>query len=392
MRKFWPFSFFFVFFAAVASFAPYMVPYFQSLNFTGAQIGFLTAVPPLIILFMAPFWTKLADTTNRHKLIMGISLLISTSGLILFSQANTFLAVLGVAILFNVFSAPILSFANSATVFMLGAEKELYGRLRLGGTIGFGITATIVGALVEDNGIKLAFWIAAGLFFIGFLISLKLLYRNEDIRDTDEEKDQNQGEGQSISTLLKNPRWLLFLTIAFTGGVALTTGSNYFFPFMKEIGASQTTMGLALSIGTIVEIPVLLFSNLLIRRYKAYGVLVFATFMTGLRFILFALAGDPAMVMVIQILNGFTFPLLSVAGVAYADENAPEALRSTAQGLFNAALMGIGAAVGGFISGLLLETIGAQGLYMTVGVAILLVLAIVMFVHSRLPPEPSTIY
>ena len=391
MRKFWPFSFFFVFFASVASFAPYLVPYFQSLNFTGAQIGFLTAVPPLIILFMAPFWTKLADTTNRHKLIMGISLFISTSGLILFSQANTFLAVLGVAILFNVFSAPILAFANSAAVFMLGTEKELYGRLRLGGTIGFGITATIVGALVEDNGIKLAFWIAAGLFFIGFLISLKLLYRNEDSKDTDEDKNQSQGEGQSISTLLKNPRWLLFLTLAFTGGVALTTGSNYFFPFMKEIGASQTTMGLALSIGTIVEIPVLLFSNLLIRRFKAYGVLVFSTFMTGLRFILFALAADPAAVMVIQILNGFTFPLLSVAGVAYADENAPEALRSTAQGLFNAALMGVGAAVGGFISGLLLETIGAQGLYMTVGVAILLVLATVMFIHSRLAAEPVAV-
>ena len=140
-----------------------------------------------------------------------------------------------------------------------------------------------------------------------------------------------------------------------------------------------------------MEIPVLLFSNLFIRRFKAYGVLVFSTFMTGLRFILFALAADPAAVMVIQILNGFTFPLLSVAGVAYADENAPAALRSTAQGLFNAALMGVGAAVGGFISGLLLETIGAQSLYMTVGIAILLVLAIVIFINSRLAPELATI-
>ncbi|MBE2220344.1 MAG: MFS transporter [Anaerolineae bacterium] len=392
MKKAWPFSFFFVFFAAIASFSPYMVPYFQSLDFNGSQIGLLTAVPPLIILFMAPFWTKLADSTNRHKLIMGISLLISAGGLILFTQATTFLAVLAVAILFNIFSAPILSFANSAAVFMLGTKKELFGRLRLGGTIGFGITAFIVGVLVEDNGIKLAFWIASGLLFTGFLISLQLLYRNEDSKDTDDAKAENQVENQSIGSLLKNPRWLLFLTIAFTGGVALTAANNYFFPFMKEIGASQTTMGLTLSIGTIVEIPVLLFSNLFIRRFKAYGVLVFSTFMTGLRFILFALAGDPAAVMVIQILNGFTFPLLSVAGVAYADENAPEALRSTAQGLFNAALMGVGAAVGGLVSGLLLEKMGAQGLYMTVGAAILLILAIVMAVHSRLAPEPEVVY
>jgi hypothetical protein len=44
MKKIWPFSFYFLFFAAIASFGPYMVLYYQSLEFTGTQIGLLTGL------------------------------------------------------------------------------------------------------------------------------------------------------------------------------------------------------------------------------------------------------------------------------------------------------------------------------------------------------------
>lgn len=383
--RIWSFAFYFVFFAAVAAFFPYLVPYYQALGFSGSQIGFLTAVPPLITLLAAPFWTRLADATNRHRTIMGVSLLMCTGGLILLPLAQSFGTVLAVAVSFYLFFAPVLALADSATMVGLGESKALYGRLRLGGTIGFGIFATIAGILVQDRGMPFAFWMAAGLLLLALFVAQPFAYREPERRDLDEAS----GDDLSLVALLKNPQWGLFLTLAFVGGVALTAGGNYFFPFMEEIGASEATMGVTLTIGTIGEIPVLLFANRLVQRFKAYGVLVLSTLITGVRFILFALAGDPGVVMVIQLLNGFTFPLLSVAGVAYADEHAPPRLRATAQGLFNAVLMGIGAAVGGLVGGLLLENIGARGLYMSVGWLTLMVLAVVVFLRSKataLPP------
>ena len=72
-RKFvWPFSFYFFIFAGVASYSPYLVLYYQSLSFTGAQIGLLTGIAPLITLVSLPLMTGLADRTNRHGLIMGL--------------------------------------------------------------------------------------------------------------------------------------------------------------------------------------------------------------------------------------------------------------------------------------------------------------------------------
>ena len=82
-------------------------------------------------------------------------------------------------------------------------------------------------------------------------------------------------------------------------------------------------------------------------------------------------------------LNGLSVPLFMVAGVYYADNHAPSGFRATSQGLFNAAMLGIGTAVGGFISGFLLVRIGAQALFLVIGLLVLAVLVLAITLHSR---------
>jgi MFS transporter, PPP family, 3-phenylpropionic acid transporter len=290
MKKTWLFGFFFLFFAAIASYTPYMVLYYQSLGFSGAQIGILTGVLPLLTLVSVPFWTRQADRNNQHKLILGIALLVTVACLAVFPALKTFIVVATVIVFLNGFSSPTLAFVNSATMYMLGDEKDTYGRIRLGGTIGFGVAAYLVGVLVENNGLQMAFWVAAVLLLLGFLVSLNFKYGGEQ-----NAKSKNTG----LQDLLKDPNWTLFLVIGVTGGIAFSASNTYFFPFMKEIGANEATMGLTLSIGTIAEIPVLLWANRLIGRYKAYGILIMSMAFTGLRLIFFAIAGNPAIVMLI---------------------------------------------------------------------------------------------
>jgi MFS family permease len=75
------------------------------------------------------------------------------------------------------------------------------------------------------------------------------------------------------------------------------------------------------------------------------------------------------------------------AGVAYADEQAPVGLESTAQGLFGATSFGFGAAVGGLIGGMLLESVGGRGMFFLFGIIILGGLAVVETVRRILPRE-----
>jgi PPP family 3-phenylpropionic acid transporter len=378
MRKLWPFTFNFLLLAAAASASPFMVLYYQGLGFTGTQIGLLTGLVPLITLFSAPLWTGLADATHQHRLVMSVAILGAAITGFVFPLLGTFVPVLLMAVLLFVFIAPIVPLADSAAMFMLAGEEEMYPRVRLGGTIGYGVGASIAGLLVQHHGLRFAFWGCATLFLLGFIVSQKLVYGQSGT--------ENRSRGR-VRTLLTNPRWLLFLAIAFAGGTGLAAFNNYFFPYLKDLGANESTMGFAQSVGTISEIPILFFGNHLIKRLKPYGLLMWSMALIGLRLLLYAASATPGLVLLIQLLNGLTFPTMLVAGVSYADENAPAGMRTTAQGLFNAMVSGLGVAAGGFIGGPLLINLGGHGLYLVFGATVLVIVAIVALVQRRLPAE-----
>lgn len=191
----------------------------------------------------------------------------------------------------------------------------MYGRIRLGGTIGYGLAASIAGVLVQAYGLSAAFWSCAALYLLALATSQKLVYSRS--------RADASVKG-TIRALVASPRWLLFLLVAFAGGLALAS-YGYLFAYMKELGARETTMGLALTIGTIAEVPVLFFGNRLIKRFTSRGVLTLATVATALRLLLYSVVGTPSLVLCIQVFNGITFPLMWVAGVSYAHESPQQA-------------------------------------------------------------------
>ena len=268
---------------------------------------------------------------------------------------------------------------------MLKGRKDLIGRLRLGGRFGFGITATIAGIFVEEYGLKFAFWGGAMIFFFGFLVSRQLVHG--------EAFQKGSSTKGRVIDLLKNHQWLLFLIAAFTCGFAFAASNTYLFPYMDVLGVDESLMGIALTVGTVAEIPILIFANRLFKRFDSFKLLLFSMIMTGLRLLLFAVAPGPYFVLFVMLLNGFAYPLTWIAGVTFADENAPEGYRATAQGLFSSVGMGLGGAVGGFTGGLIFENIGSRALYWIFGSIIFGVIAFVWITRKSLqskdPPQSA---
>ena len=381
MKKIWPFSFYFLYFAAFASLLPFFVLFYQQLGFNGTQIGLLAGVPPLITIFCAPLGTSLADSTRRHKLIMGLGLFAAIVTVLLLSQTKSFMGVFILIALFNVFISPVGSLSDSGTMSMLGEERSMYGRVRMGGTIGWGLFAPIAGGMVQNYGLKIAFFVFSAIMFLNLFVSQKFNFSGAEAHEP---------KSGGIRQLLTDRRWVVFLVFAFLGGIGVFSVAAYLYPYMAELGATETTMGIGLTIATLTEFPIFFFGNRLVKRFGSYGLFMIALVLIGVRSLLYGVADSPTMVLLVQVFSGMVFPAMWLAGVSYADENAPPGLKSTAQGVFGAMTFGFGSAVGGFIGGLLLESMGGRGMFIVLGIVILAGLILVEGVR-RLIPEKAVL-
>jgi MFS family permease len=281
--------------------------------------------------------------------------------ILLLPAVTGFAFVFALIILFNTFISPVPSLADSATMNMLGEQRAMYGRIRLGGTIGWGVFAPIAGALVDHYGLKIGFWSFSALMLVNLFVSQRFVHGSHG------PGEKNQG---SLRLLLTSRRWIHFLFLAFLGGIGAFSAASYLFPYMAELGASESMMGIASAAATLTEIPVFFFGNRLVKKFGSYSLLIMALVLFGIRSVLYGLVSTPFMVLVVQLFGGTIFPILWVAGVSYADENAPASLKSSAQGIFGAMMFGFGSAVTGFTGGLLLESIGGGGMFLVFGIVI----------------------
>ena len=370
-----PSMYYFLYYGAISILFPFLALFYQSQGLSGGQIGLLAAISPIISFFGAPLWTGAADASRRHKLVA----MLSTVGVVIvtfiFPSISSFSGLLLMISLFAIFGAPTGSLVDAAVLTMLGERKERYGRIRLWGTIGYGVIAPFAGNLIGRLGLNWAFWGYAILMLGGLLVITQIPFR---------QSHSNGSFRGGLRVLFANQSWMLFLVMVFIAGIGMATINNYLFVYMQSLGASKTLMGFALTVSTISEIPAMFFSDRLLRRFGARGMLVIAMTTIGLRLLFYSLTTQPWVVLVIQLVHGLTFAAIYTAGVHYADQIAPPGMKSTTQGMFSGTLMGFGSAAGGLLGGLLLDRFSPGGMYAFSGTLVLVGLIVFLIVERRL--------
>jgi PPP family 3-phenylpropionic acid transporter len=362
MNFFFPSAFYFAFFGAMSFLMPFLALYYQQAGFSGTQIGMLTGIAPLITLVGAPFWTGVADSTRRHKTILILAIVAVIIAVLFMPHFSVFYPLFALVVLYAFFGAPIISLADSATMSMLGEKKADYGRIRLWGAVGWGLIAPVAGAVVERFGLNWPFYGYAIGMGAALLVGLALHFPVE--------KTTVQFSA-GIRSLFSSRRWIFFLLMALLGGIGMAAINSYLFVYMESIGLSKTLMGLALTVSTLSEIPVMFFAGRFLKRFNPLDLLLLALAVIGARLLLYSVSTQAWQILLTQLIHGFTFPIIWVAGVSYADRVAPPGLSATAQGVFGSTMMGVGAALGSLVGGLLLQYFGPAGMYLILGLVLL---------------------
>ena len=371
---------YFFYYGATASLFPFLVIYYESLGLSGYQIGFLAGIMPLIALFSAPLWGGLADATQKHKRLLLLAM--STSIVIAFALSNVsaFLYLIPLVVVLAFFIAPIMPIVDNSVMDSLADHKDQYGKLRLWGAIGWGVAAPVVGWLIERSDLSWAFYGYMILMSVGLLVAWKLTVSQAGI---------GTKFWVGLRTLLSNPSWSLFLFTVFVFGIGSSVIHNFLFLYMNDLEASKTLMGLSLMFATISELPILYFSDRLLNRFGATGIVLFSMSLLVMRLLAYSFIRNPLLVLLIQLLHGPTYSAMWVSGVSFAAKNAPHGMGATAQGLFSGVFLGLSAAVGAFIGGFLYENFGPVAMFRLIGFFVLMGTVLFLLVGKRIISSES---
>jgi PPP family 3-phenylpropionic acid transporter len=342
-------AFYFLFYGAAGAVIPFLNLYFVRVGLSGTQIGIITSVFPVVLIFAAPFWGILSDLTRRHQRILYLCLASTIPFLIGIGFSRTVLPLVLLMIGYALFFAPVMPLIDNLALRTLGEETHGYGRLRVWGAIGWGVSPPLVGILIDIVGIRTPFFLYVALIVPAIVIVQRLPALPMELT-----KPSLSG----IKDLLSDSSWQLFLACVLMVGICSYVLEHYFVLFLDNLGGSESNFGISVTMASISEIPIYFLAVLMIRRFGPRSLLLAAFGTYAIRAFLYAQISAPIWAIPAQLLHGPTFSALWAGAVAYASQQSRKELGASAQSLFNSVLMGIAASGGALIGGILYDRLG----------------------------------
>ena len=450
--------FYFCYWGAVGSFFPLLGVYFKQLGMNPYLSGILVGCRPMVEFFSAPLLGSLADRLNKRKLLMLFSLACwisfnfslafikpapvrcrkyfiltenvsqivtgETSEIKDFLAPNTpdkkepefkaksslvfdregvhqvFLVLLFLTVVGEFFSAPAITLADSATLGLLGENKELYGRQRMWGSLGWGAAMFLLGFVIDSiKGVEVCGEIISQNYTVGFYfffvfmvcaltVATRFSFPN---KETSELSDSLQQKETGLYRILFSFRYGTFFVVTFFLGFGVGLIFTFLFWHLEDLGGPPTLFGIASLIDHISEIACYFNVGRLICFVGHIRVLYIGLFGNFLRFIYISFLENPWLVLPLEILQGVTHAAVWAACTSYVGRIAPPGYATSAQGILQGLHHGLGRGCGAILGGVLIHEFGTNVTFRLYGVASLVVLVLFAILQKILGPDERMI-
>ncbi|MGE5306243.1 MAG: MFS transporter [Alphaproteobacteria bacterium] len=378
--------FWFIYMGSLGIVFPYFSLYLkEDAGLSGAQVGLVLAMPPLIGMLAQPFWGRVADRTGARSRILAWLALMSSLGYLAVGMANGFLAILLATAALALFSTAILPITTSVSLAVLReAGLHAFGYVRAWGTVGYFIVVVVFPWIVERYQTAHAWSSAGGAsaspgLHVMFPVTAALVFSSAAVgfflpRTGAVALHASRGDWRE---LLRNFPFLRLLLFALVANLLLY-GPMWLFPiFVRARGGDVATIRGMWIVMLVVEIPLVLATGSGLKRIGSRGLLATGVLAGGLRWVLCAGIPDVYWLYPVQALHGFTVVGLILGSALYLDEVAPEKLRSTAQAILSMVSSGIAGILSNTGAGWLIQHAGIDWLYWASGIGCIALGAVV---------------
>lgn len=343
-------------FAIWGAWAVVFYPYLIKLQFTDAQVGWLTGNMALGAILSMVFAGYVADRFIDSEKFLGLCHLLGAGVLYLIATtqstdeyATLFVLTLVYALLYN----PTLVLANSITFRHVPDGQRDFPGVRVLGTLGWIAAGFAIDVLFAKDGQPAS--ATNGPLLLAALLSAVLGVYSFNLPKT----PPTAKAGDAVPFvkalgLFKDPSFAVFFIVSLVITIALAFYYTITPEFLEK-GCGVTKVGSTMLIGQVCETVFLPLLPLFLLRLGMKWVLALGMLCWGVRYYLFANAGAdgvPYALMIAGIaLHGLCFDFFFAAGFIHCDNEAPKDVRASAQALFSFLTYGIGMWLGSVACG-----------------------------------------
>ncbi|MBE2213472.1 MAG: MFS transporter [Opitutaceae bacterium] len=327
---------------------PLVWSYLAGLGFTGAQIAWIGsafAIASILAIFVG---NQFVDRTFSAERFMAGSHLVGGLAMLGLYFVDSFWPFFALMLLHSICYVPTISVANSLAFTHLKDAQRQFGLVRMGGTVGWILASWPLYYVLQgvegtalQHALSTIFLVAGAASLALALFSLALPHTPP--RSVSGGAAERLAWREAVKFLCSAPFLIVLFIVTF---VDATIHNSYFLlagGFLGQIGVKPENIMPIMSIGQVAEILTMAALGFCLKRLGWRWTMTIGILGHAARFLVFALFSDriPAIVAV-QILHGICYAFYFATLYIFIDVAFPKDVRTSAQGLFNLLILGLG--------------------------------------------------
>src|SRR5436190_2810381 len=371
---------------------PLIFGYLPSLKFSPAEQSWILNAFPIAAVVGMFFSNQYADRHFAAEKFLAFSHLVGGLAILGCALTKSFWPFFGLMLVHCLLYVPTISITNSIAFANMKDPQKEFGLVRMGGTIGWILAAWPFTFILVDwdkvhaadvSGIKdwLGTVLSSGLtgekllegtrwtYIVAGIASLLLAAFSLTLPHTPPkkvEKGADRFAWLEAVKLLKHPFVLVLWLVTIVDAFALYSYFNWTGVFLGAVppagvGVKGNWIMPVMSLGQVAEILTMLILGATLKRLGWRLTMIIGILGHVARFAVYSFFPTAPAVIIIQLLHGICYAFFFATVYIFVDEYFPKDVRSSAQGLFNAVILGFGSLVANSVCPYLIQSVFTQG-------------------------------
>lgn len=336
----------------------YFPMYFRASGLSGKQIGVLFSVQTMLSIVLQPvlgYWT---DRRGAHGWMVRLCFVWTATLPVLFLFARDFWSMALVMWAMALLSTSIPPLLDAAIV--LGVGAECFGRVRLWGSVGYGVVVLAFGVAMRGASDAVVGMGAIVCWFLVLVFGVWAVWRMPFRRGT-----SLAVEGVRAARVGWFPDWLsarllVLLLINALHWWGITSFNIYISLHVADQGMRTTVTGFAAASAIVGEVLAFALARRFVRAGAAHRMLPWVFISGAIRWWITAWAVSPVVLVIVQLLHFLGYGVWMVALIHMIGRYVEPEHRTAAQGLMGGLTCGVGGMLGNWVSGWMFDLGGGE--------------------------------